>query len=314
MRFDGLEAGVYRLTKNNKKYGLERDRDFFITPKKLYGRMGIRAEYFWNSFVAAPASMGVLLTGTSGGGKSVLTEVIANIGINNLMPVVLVREITADLELIKFISDLSNVIIIFDEFAKVINGPLQNKSLSMLSDVYNKKLFLMTENNSDIISPFIRNRPGRVRYHIDYGRLEEEVFEEYCADFDMDSKFLDELREKYKRSAVFSFDHLSAIVTEHISHKDQTLDELLFLLNLDILSKPPKVIFESAYDTVNEKELELNSYSDKLKEFNRGMNIYLYPKGIGDAIVFSAKDIVDMNDDKIIIMNDKKIKIILRKE
>lgn len=272
------QPGVYKVIKVNDTYTLDRVEDYFVTPKKLYGDMGKHSEYFWNSFSGSDQSMGVLLTGASGSGKTVLTNVISNIAILNGMIVVMVTEIVADAKLISFIDSLTNAVILLDEFGKVFNLKLQDKALTMLSSAGNKrKLFLITENRINMVSQFIINRPGRVRYHIDYIRLDEKVFKEYCADFDMDPVFLKELELKYRSSSVFSFDHLSAIVTEHMRNKDFTFEEVINILNLSVLSNPKMLELANIYDIKEGVEYDFKSLSFTYKSFNEGRVYWVLP-------------------------------------
>ena len=306
-----LSSGVYKIKKNQGEYTLVYVEEFFKTPNKLYGDMGKHAEYFWNAYARSNQSMGVLLTGASGSGKTVLTSVISNLGIMNNMPAILVSELTADVGLIRFLDGLSNVTILLDEFGKVFNRSIQDKALTMLSNgSANKKLFLITENSTEDVNRYILNRPGRVRYHIDYIRLDKKVFNEYCADFDIDPEFFKELKKKYEASPTFSFDHLSALVTEHMYNKTATFDELLELLNLGLLSKPKLIILTAIYDMKEKKDLEFYPFSVELSKFNNGHWYWLRPKDSMNELKINTKTVTHMTDDTITHLIDNRYKVI----
>ena len=307
-----IEPAVYKIKKEGKDYVLVFEEEFFTTPEKLYGDMGKHAEYFWNAYTRTDQSMGVLLTGASGSGKTVLTSVIANLGIMNKMPVVLVSEIQADINLIRYIDGLRNVIVLLDEFGKVFNMNLQDKALTMLSSGgSDKKLFLITENNTRDVSNLILNRPGRVRYHIDYIRLDEKVFNEYCNDFDIEPEFYNELESKYKTSPIFSFDHLSALVTEHQHNRKASFDELLEVLNLGLLSKPKMLILSSVYDLKDNKDKEFHPFSTELKNFNNGGYYWIRLKDAMGEVKINVKCVSNMADDHITCLSDGRYKVIL---
>lgn len=307
-----LLPAVYKIVKEGGKYLCVKIEDFLVTPEKLYGDMGKHAEYFWNAYTRSDQSMGVLLTGASGSGKTVLTSVISNIGIMNNMPVIIVSEIQADINLIRYIDGLKNVTIVLDEFGKVFSLNLQDKALTMLSSGgADKKLFLITENNTHSVSKYILNRPGRVRYHIDYIRLDEKVFNEYCADFDIKPEFFKELKNKYESSPIFSFDHLSALVTEHQYNKDASFDELLTILNLGLLSKPKMLVLSAIYDMKEKKDIEFFSFTTELKHFNNGNFYWLRAKDIMGELKISTKSVIHMSDDSITCLSENRYKIIL---
>jgi len=240
---------VYKLIKGNDGHYLEYYKPMFEVSGKNYGDINRHIEVFWDAYTSKTVSLGVLLTGAAGSGKTRTAELLGNRAIMHNMIVVMVTEIVPDLETIKYIDLLTNAVIIFDEFGKVFDMKLQNKMLTMLSNVNSyKKLFILTENSKNIVSPFILNRPGRVRYHIDYDRIKESTILEYTADYPVNEKFLNELLKLHAKSNIFSFDHLQALVSEHRKYPDLTLEELLEILNLSMFNKQPHYRAVEMYD------------------------------------------------------------------
>lgn len=304
----GLRNIVYFIKKDkaNNMYFLEPYVDKIKVPSKIYGNLNKLAIRFWNNYVLEDKSTGVLLTGQAGSGKTELGNILSNIAINNNMPVIMVQDIEADIELISFINSLNNVVLLFDEFAKVFNYNLQEKMLSMFSNTNaGKRLYILTENNSGTVSEFIRNRPSRVKYHVDFSRIEKDVLIDYCNDHGVLDKFMDDLLHKYNSANVFSFDHLMALVTEHKRYPEDTLDELLKILNLDVLRNPITLTAKKVFDKKTEKEVKFKSMTIPTEGFDMGFSYSI--RLVDDDrfnIRFSSDDIVKIKDDLFILEKD----------
>lgn len=296
----GLRNIVYyiRKDKENNYYFLEPYVDKIKVPSKIYGNLNKLAIRFWNNYVLEDKSTGVLLTGQAGSGKTELANILSNIAIDNNMPVIMVQDIEADIELISFINSLNNVVLLFDEFAKVFNYNLQEKMLSMFSNTNaGKRLYILTENNSGTVSEFIRNRPSRVKYHIDFSRIEKDVLIDYCNDHSVLDSFLSDLLHKYDASNIFSFDHLMALVTEHNRYPEDTLDDLLKILNLDVLRNPITLTLKKIYDKKTKKEVKFKPMTIPTEGFDMGFSYYIkLEESDRFNVKISSDDIVKIDD------------------
>jgi hypothetical protein len=76
------------------------------------------------------------------------------------------------------------------------------------------------------------NRPGRVYYVFEYGKLEQDVVEAYCVSKGLTKKALEQLMYCYKTMPTFSFDILKAIVEEHKLYPNEDVEDLLEDLNI----------------------------------------------------------------------------------
>lgn len=315
-----VPPAIYKIVKVDDVYQLEPYLDVFQMPSKYYGKLDVMASRFWNTFGMVKSSLGAIFTGNSGSGKTTIAELISNYGISNRMPAILVTEINADIELVKFIDSLDRCVIVFDEFVKNF-GQLQDKMLTMLNDLGSrKKFYIITENDKNVLSKYILNRPGRLLYHIDFSRMKLDVLEEYCRDYNIDfnSEFYKSMIKVYNRSIEFSIDHLKALVSEHLRYPNDTFEELVEVLNVDglVITQrliPVKVI-EVTTDSKGKKvrkqiELDDDTYNIPLTSFKNGRNLWLYPKDGGGSIGVTHEDVIEVYDDRLVCFAKKKYEV-----
>lgn len=258
------EPGVYTVIKldiddknipDMLKFRLVKTSDRFTLPDILYGDINQTAIRVWNTFAINKKSTGILLTGNSGSGKSLLGEVISNLAISKGLPVVMVTNIDVSPDMLLFLTKLTDVVIFLDEYGKSIRYNDQEKMLSFFSDTTTRKLFIITENDKYDVSRYIRDRPGRIRYHIDYTKTPKNIVIDYLNKNVTDRSVKVEILELYQSSRVFSFDHLQAIVSEHLRYPNSTIEDIVGILNLGILQRPYYVIVEKIELLVNHTEI-----------------------------------------------------------
>jgi hypothetical protein len=234
--------------------------------------------------------------------NTLIGEILANLGIDNELPVVQITETKVDLDVLSYISSMGDAIIFFDEFSKNVDYNMQSKMLTMMTDKSGgKKLFVITENERTSVSRFIVNRPGRAFYSKDYNKLEIETVIQYLNDFPVKESFKDDLLEKYKTTLVFSFDHLTALVAEHLDYPDETIDELLEYLNVDLFVKPMVYTVGKVFKTDKPDEvIEYNQTEIDAKDFAAGRNYYLSPVNHSNpGLKINDKLVVDMDDETV---------------
>jgi hypothetical protein len=297
-----IPAGVYRLKKIEKNYTLIPDIPRFITPGKVYGDMLSMSIRYWNTFATGRQSLGILLLGHSGTGKTETAQITSNFAIDNNLPVIVVKEITGDIDVIRYLAQLENCVIFFDEFGKNFRSDIQDKMLSLLSDSSKQRLFIVADNHKNGISNFILNRPGRFHYKQDFSRISESTFEEYCADLKPAETFYKDLKSLYNRSAVFSFDHLRALVKEHLSYPKDTVEYLLTVLNLDILATEVNYVVRSVKNNKDET-VEIISRTVNRKRLENGNNEWVDIKS-GPSIKINYKDVINVSDNSLTVKSD----------
>lgn len=227
-----------RYDEINKRHIAVPGNERFALPKRIYGSVKKDAIRVWNDYVLNGSS-GVLLTGDKGSGKSLLATILSNIAIDNGLPVYCIDGGSGSLNPLELLQTLTQCVVFIDEFGKIFYRSEQEQFLSFLSDPFNsKRLIILTENDENYVSPYILNRPGRVKYHYGYDKLPVDVFEEYCDDMDIQGKFYKDLKAKYESVSKFSFDQLKAIYDEHIKYPDEEFDVIIGYLNTSNLRKP----------------------------------------------------------------------------
>ena len=206
-------------------------------------------------------SIGVLLVGNQGSGKTLLTKVLSDRGLTNNIPTIIVSSAFKGESFITSLLDIEDeAIIIFDEFEKVYNShdnKEQSQLLTILDGVINtKKLFLFTANNEYHIIPAFFNRPGRIRYLLRYYKLSENVIEEYCNDNLNNINLKDQIIKLPNIVQDFSYDMLVEIVRE-LNFYNENLEDVLSIMNI----KPDRSYNDSLeYDITYIKDNQIIDY------------------------------------------------------
>ena len=218
-------------------------KDELELPPKIYGNTPNRVEKCISTYKQRNASTGILLTGDKGTGKTLLMSLLANKVISELnLPVILIKDAFAGSKFVSFIETIGECALVFDEFGKMYNSNdrhmnendvPQTALLSLMDGVdKTKRLFVLTENSELDINEFMLNRPSRIYYHFKYKKLDESSITGYCEDNDVSKEIIKEIIELSRRTRIFSFDMLQAIVEEHLRF-NSSIDELTLDLNID---------------------------------------------------------------------------------
>ena len=242
-----LEGISYELI-SNKVYDLEYDRmqgrsylkenGDLNMPKKLYkleedNKFIKRVLNYFNSENSGKTT-GILLAGTKGTGKTMLSKRIA---LESNLPIIVVSTKHPMNCLNKFFKSFTvPVVIIFDEIEK--NEPFWNTRdlLGFLDGVEStaKKLVLMTCNDTCNIDKNLFDRCSRIRYYKEYKADSNSVFIRSMAE-DKGVKNIDEvvtfITEKMK---IKSFDNISSFLDEIVLFEDITLEEIAEVMNISL--------------------------------------------------------------------------------
>lgn len=171
--FDQLPAKTFRVCFSKMTgFYLEEIQNIRIT-EKLYGVHLEKAEKVLKTFSVFDRSLGVILSGDKGIGKSAFAKLLSSIAMQRGIPVVVVDTFYPGIA--SYIDKIDQeVVILFDEYDKTFGGvktadgdsDAQSGLLTLFDGLsVGKKLFVVTCNDLRSISSYMVNRPGRFHYH-----------------------------------------------------------------------------------------------------------------------------------------------------
>lgn len=222
---ESLPLGTYKVHFNAKEgFSLQRVADLVVGTARVYGSREHKADKIFKSYRRSDRSLGVMLSGDKGQGKSLFLRMIAERALKERLPVILVTEDADGIG--EFLDTLDECIIVFDEFEKVfpsggsrshIDGlNRQNQFLSLFDGISSvKRIYCLTVNEISDVSTYLVNRPGRFHYHLRFDYPTPEEVREYLNDQAPNAS-----EEEVKNAALFSrrvqlnYDHLRAIAFE----------------------------------------------------------------------------------------------------
>jgi hypothetical protein len=239
---DSLAPRIYSVGFSKMSgYFLNIESDNFNITSKIYGNTYSKVDKAFNTYQTRTKNTGIILTGDKGSGKSIYSQVMANKFIDNGIPVVVVQEAFYGDAFNSFIASLGNCILIFDEFAKTYadgdGNSIQDKLLTLFDGATgslndNKIMFIIIENYHRSLDQFLMDRPGRFFYHLQYGKLPEDVIREYCTDNNVSSTFIDEIISFSKLTLLLGYDILYSIVEEHLRLPNESFESIVEDMNI----------------------------------------------------------------------------------
>lgn len=205
----------------------------FTVPGKLYGSFEDRADKILTTFAKRNKSMGVLLSGMRGSGKTLLAKLIAVKAAVLGMPTLIINNPLPSEVLNKFLQDMTQKVIVFiDEFEKTHERKDQIPMLGLLDGVFSTtKLFILTCNDVTKVDANMINRPGRIYYYLPFASMEPAAVHEYCEDCLINKKWLSLVEQTVCLFETFNFDMLQALIDE-MNRYDYSPQEALTMLNV----------------------------------------------------------------------------------
>ena len=176
----------------NKHRGffLEKYVDIDVKEEKVYGVHLAKIQKVLSAFDASERSLGVILSGDKGIGKSLFAKLLAQEGINRGLPLIVVDSYIPGIA--SYIEAIDQpCIVLFDEYDKTFGEvkaadgmPSPQTELLGLFDGISggKRLYVITCNKVHKISEFLVNRPGRFHYHFRFEYPSPDEVREYLAD------------------------------------------------------------------------------------------------------------------------------------
>jgi len=178
-QLDHIPPYVYRPHFNRDGIDLEKLYPNFKTPTKLYGDHAENRDIIWRDFLSENDSMGVMLSGKRGSGKSVLAEDLCNNALKLGLPVVRIDQQIPVFMLYDILKVCGPCVLYFDEFGKIYHkSEDRNELLTLFSDRnITKTLFIVTGNKLTDFNDHMLMRPGRFRYNVAFDGIAPDVLE-----------------------------------------------------------------------------------------------------------------------------------------
>lgn len=257
---DHVPVGYYIVKQSIFGYYLEKQADAVQLPKRIYGSTQQRADRIWSVFNRKDGAMSVGLFGSKGAGKTLLANVIAQMGLERDMPVIDVgTSFSTSSDYLDFVNNLGSCVIIFDEFLKKLSKMGDTESSSSGSshrDEYerrkvaqdrqdemltffqgsqnSKRLVMLIDNSSHMLSEFFRDRPGRMHYSFNYSGVEADVVKQLAADAKLPADKV-EMLQTYSRRYGCTFDVINEIITEWLAFPEDDLETITSIMNVPTL-------------------------------------------------------------------------------
>lgn len=219
--FDKLPKGTY-VVRFNKMEGFSlMKRDDLKVDEKMYGNHKNKALKALKTFDAFDRSLGVILSGDKGIGKTMFTRFMAEQMVEEKgLPVILVDQPYHGIA--DFISSIKQeAMVLFDEFEKVFDNDNDNierqDSLLGLFDGLSstKHMYVITVNDLYRLSKFMQNRTGRFHYHFRFEYPTGDEVREYVKDNseNIDKETVEKIVD-FSAKVKVTFDTLRSIVFE----------------------------------------------------------------------------------------------------
>lgn len=182
----------------------------------VYGSHVRRVDRIVRTYQATDRSLGVLLSGDKGMGKSLMIRMIAQQAREQLeLPTILVQHSTPGLA--SFLDELDEAVVVFDEFEKVFPSDGEDEAQTQFLPLFDgvsvtKRLYVLSVNHLSLLNEFMQNRPGRCHYHMRFAYAEPETVATYLRDQvpAITEAQIDEV-VAFSRKYPLNFDHLRAI-------------------------------------------------------------------------------------------------------
>ncbi|MDL9977851.1 AAA family ATPase [Microbacterium sp. ASV49] len=312
-----LPLGTYRVHFSSKEgFSLLRIDDLTVGTERVYGHREQKVDKIFSSYHRTERSLGVMLSGDKGQGKSLFLRMVAERAIDEGIAVVLVTE-DAD-GIVEFLDSLDECLVIFDEFEKIFPSGRrslhdgtnrQNQFLTLFDGMSSvKRIYCVTVNDIQDVSAYIVNRPGRFHYHMRFDYPGPDEVREYLRDqAPLASAAEVESAALFSRRVNLNYDHLRAIAFE-LNDANALFADIVEDLNIKAVEPSVyRVEAKFADGTALAEETAVNLFERgstartiELRGSTRTLSVSFFPKDLvfdEDGTISVPPHMVDVRDE-----------------
>lgn len=203
---------------------LERIEDIEPSAEKMYGNGASRIERISAMYGVSQRSLGALLSGPGGMGKTMLMRALTHeIASRYQLPIIVVSSSSPGIA--SYIDSLGECVVMFDEFEKIFepkneDGTTRDEQVQFLSLFdglsSTKRMYIVTVNDLFKVNSYMINRTGRFHYHLRFDFPTPEDITEYLTDAGVKPKQIKQV-VAFASKVPINYDHLRSIAFELVN-------------------------------------------------------------------------------------------------